>query len=276
MLCDVSKRLFCATLLLALSVFPGLALAQEHAERHYEVTWIKDMPLTFASAFFSVYGNYRYSQLTVPAQEDVPAASRLLPWDRPVAGRHSDAADKVSDWAVLLGVSPIALSAYSWAKGDASGGDFGSYLLIFAQALALQNGMNMLVRCMQLWPRPYVYAKEGRGLEAAEKAEGEAYGSFFSGHTSAAFTIAVFTGEWFSEVYPSSPYRGIVWAGSLSAAGFVGFLRIAAGKHYPTDVVAGALIGTGLSFSIIRMHKASSKKVSLYAGPDAAGVTLRF
>ena len=112
--------------------------------------------------------------------------------------------------------------------------------------------------------------------EAAEKAEGEAYGSFFSGHTSAAFTVAVFTGEWFSEVYPSSPYRGIVWAGSLSAAGFVGILRIAAGKHYPSDVIVGALVGTGISLSVIRLHRVKNERVSLIAGPNTLGMSVRF
>ena len=67
----------------------------------------------------------------------------------------------------------------------------------------------------------------------------------------------MFTGEWFSEMYPNSAYRPLVWAGTLSLAGFVGALRIAAGKHYPSDVVVGALAGTGISLAVIRLHKKS-------------------
>ena len=196
--------------------------------------------------------------------------------DRPVAGRYNETADKVSDWAVVLGITPLALAGYSWYGGDASGKDFAAYTLMFAQAIALQSGFNLLIRSTQLWPRPYIYATEGEGAEKAREARGEAYGSFFSGHTSAAFTIAVFTGEWFSEVYPASPYRGIVWASSLSAAGMVGALRIAAGKHYPSDVIVGALVGTGISLSVIHLHRVKNERVSLIAGPNTLGMSVRF
>lgn len=234
------------------------------------------MPLTFFSAFASVYGTYRYSQMDVPSEGDYIEPSQLLPWDRSVVGRYSANADKVSDWFAILGTVPVAMVGYSWLGGDAAGSDAAAYALMFAQALALQNGLNLLARSSQLWPRPYVYATDGDGAEAAKDARGEAYGSFFSGHSSAAFTVAVFTAEWFSEIYPNSPYRGIVWAGSLSAAGMVGALRIAAGKHYPTDVIVGALVGTGLSLSVIQVHKSVAHKVSLYASPNAAGVSVRF
>ena len=248
---------------------------------HYEVSWHKDMPVTFFSAFTSVFGNYRYSQMDKPESGDYRQVSELFPWDRPVAGRYDGSADKASDWAAVLGIAPLALAGATWGLGDASGADFAAYTLMFAQALALQNGVNLMVRSLEFWPRPYVYAKDGYGtgnqeaVEKAEKAEEEAYGSFFSGHASAAFTVAVFTGEWFGEVYPNSPYQGVVWAGALSAAGLVGVLRIAAGKHYPTDVVVGALVGSGISLAVIKIHKKRNNRFSLWALPGAAGVTIR-
>ena len=73
-------------------------------------------------------------------------------------------------------------------------------------------------------------------------------------------------------MYPSSPYSGLVWAGSLSLAGFVGALRIAAGKHYPTDVVAGALVGTGVSLSILGFHKKKPQNSAIVVGPGFMGV----
>ena len=253
----------------------SLAMAPS-AFAEVQLSWTVDMPLTFFAAFSSAYGSYRYGQMEVPSKEVVPGESRLLPWDRPIAGRYNENADKVSDWAAVLGAAPLGFGAWSWYRGCATGRDFATFSLMFAQALALQNGLNLLVRSMQLWPRPYIYATDGEGLEKAESAKGEAYGSFFSGHASAAFTVAVFTGEWFSEVYPNSRYKGIVWASSLSAAGLVGALRIAAGKHYPTDVIVGALVGTGVSLSVIGLHKKSGDRVSLYAGLNPAGLIARF
>ena len=247
---------------------------------HYDVSWSKDMPVTFFAAFVSAFGNYRYGQMESLESGDYRDVSDLLPWDRPVAGRYSESADRASNWAALLGVAPLALAGYSYGMGDASGAEFAGFSLMFVQALALQSGINLCARSMQFWPRPYVYAKDGYGsgnrevVERAKNARPEAYGSFFSGHTSAAFTVAVFTGEWFSEFYPQSPYRGVVWALALSAAGIEGMLRIAAGKHYPTDVVAGALVGTGVSLAVIQVHKNRNDRLSLWAYPGAAGLTI--
>ncbi len=250
-------------------------------ERHYGISLERDLTLTFFSAFASIYGNYRLGKMPVQSPSEMKDVSDLLPWDRPVAGRYNKTAGDVSTWAAALGVAPLALGAASWYRGDALGADLAAYTLMLAQALALQNGLNLVVRSMSFWPRPYMYATDGDGADAASAAEGEAYGSFFSGHASAAFTIAVFTGEWFSEFYPNSAYKSLVWATSLSLAGFVGALRIAAGKHYPTDVVVGALAGTGISLAVIKIHKKTVQigpisLAGIWAAPGSASAIFSF
>lgn len=62
----------------------------------------------------------------------------------------------------------------------------------------------------------------------------------------------------------------------FSLASFVGVLRIAAGKHYPTDVVVGALVGTGVSYGILKMHKKGCDKVTLWASPSALTLNILF
>ena len=259
---------------LCLVVLPMMLWAAE-PEPHYDISWSKDMPVTFFSAFTAVFGSYRYSQMEKPEPGDYRQVSELLPWDRPVAGRYDESVDKVSKWAAALGVAPLALAGYSYGVGDASGRDIAGFSLMFVQALALQSGINLMVRSMEFWPRPYIYAEGGAGARKAESAEAEAYGGFFSGHASAAFTVAVFTGEWFGEFYPQSPYRGVVWALALSAAGLEGVLRVAAGKHFWSDVAAGALVGTGVSLAVIQVHKKHNDRVHLWAGLGAVGLTVR-
>lgn len=254
----------------------GVAAVGQGGDMHYALSLKTDLSLTIAAVFASAYGGYRYANMEVPAADEVYTQSRLLPWDKPFAARYSESADRVSKWAAVLGATPLVVGGISWYRGDACAYDFGAYSLMFVQALALQSGVNLFVRSLELWPRPYMYGTDGEAFDKAREAEGEAYGSFFSGHASAAFTVAVFTGEWFSEVYPNSPYKGVVWASALSTAGLVGVLRIAAGKHYPTDVVVGALVGTGISLSVIQLHKKSGDKVSLYAGLNSLGFVARF
>ena len=72
-----------------------------------------------------------------------------------------------------------------------------------------------------------------------------------------------------------------MWATSLSLASLVGVLRVAAGRHYPTDVAVGALAGAGISLAVIKIHIKSVRigPVSLagvWAGPEGASLAFVF
>ena len=72
--------------------------------------------------------------------------------------------------------------------------------------------------------------------------------SFYSSHTSFAFSLAVSTGT----VASMRRYRWApaVWAAGLAGAAAVGYLRIAADQHYFTDVLAGAAAGSAVGFAV--------------------------
>jgi membrane-associated phospholipid phosphatase len=246
------------------------------ASHHYEVSVRLDVPLSLGIVMTSVLGAYQYYGMSRVSTNELKLKSELLPWDHAFAGHYSGWATTVSHYSGALAVAPLAMAGYSWYKGDADGYDFGSFTLMFVEAFALQNALNQLVRSTQLWPRPYIYAERGEGRKKADSARGEAYGSFYSGHASAAFTVAVFTGEWFSEIYPNSKYKSFVWASSLALASAVGALRVVAGKHYPTDVVVGSLVGAGVSLGILKLHEVCKKKISFWAIPGNVGAILYF
>ena len=72
-------------------------------QRHYSVSLEKDLPLTFVSAFASIYGNYRLGKMHVQDPSEMKAVSDLLPWDRPVAGRYNKTAGDVTAVNVKAG-----------------------------------------------------------------------------------------------------------------------------------------------------------------------------
>jgi membrane-associated phospholipid phosphatase len=48
----------------------------------------------------------------------------------------------------------------------------------------------------------------------------------------------------------------VVLGSSLSAATVVGLLKIHAGYHYPTDIAAGAVVGTSIGVLVPMLHRA--------------------
>ncbi|WP_175566591.1 phosphatase PAP2 family protein [Fibrobacter sp. UWB11] len=269
-------RVIIAVLCAKTLVFSAVLQEIVKPEHHYEVSVRLDVPLVLGITLTSALGVYRYYGMERISLNDLKPKSEFLPWDRPFVGHYSDWATTVSHYSGVLAVAPLALAGYSWYKGDADGHDFGAFTLMFVEAFALQNAINQIVRSSQLWPRPYVYAKRGEGSKKAESARGEAFGSFYSGHSSAAFTVAIFTGEWFSEIYPNSKYKSLVWASSLTLAGGVAALRVMAGKHYPTDVVVGALVGTGVSLGVLKLHEICKNNISFWVIPGNIGAVFYF
>jgi membrane-associated phospholipid phosphatase len=75
--------------------------------------------------------------------------------------------------------------------------------------------------------------------------------SFFSGHTSLAFAIATSAGTVAS--MRGDRLAPWIWASGLTLAGAVGYLRLAADRHWLTDVATGAAVGTAIGVAVPRL-----------------------
>lgn len=261
------------SLIIATLLFMGIAQANESERTTYRLSFEDDLSISLAALGITGLGTFLYYRMDTP--ETIKDKDKLLPWDRPQAGRYSKNADLASDFGAVLALAPFAVGGIALYNGSSNGSEFTTFTVMFAQSILIGNGINLAVRSLEVWPRPYMYAEWGEGVEQAENADAEAYGSLFSGHATTAFTVATFTDQWFRTVYPNSPYKGLVRAGAYSLATLESVLRIAAGKHYVTDVLVGALVGTGVSLGILEMHKDRNEKLSVWVGPGVAGITLR-
>jgi len=65
--------------------------------------------------------------------------------------------------------------------------------------------------------------------------------SFPSGHTMSAFTVSMVWSRFYPELAP----------GLLFCAGSIAISRIVLGMHFLSDVVVGALLGTGLAYAVV-------------------------
>lgn len=87
--------------------------------------------------------------------------------------------------------------------------------------------------------------------------QGQEVGSFPSGHATGAFAVATV----FSGVYPD--HRWVSWV-AYGTAGLIGLSRISLARHFPTDVIAGALLGNSVGRMVLaRRGETAPKRSSL-------------
>jgi len=129
--------------------------------------------------------------------------------------------------------------------GDGLGGEMLLVLESSALSLAVTQGTKYLFRRERPW------------AHAGEVPEGERMGSrdstlsFASGHSSLSFSMAVTFGSLAS--LRGDDGKEWVWATGLTMAAATGYLRIAADRHYLTDVLAGAAIGAAVGWTVPRL-----------------------
>ena len=104
---------------------------------------------------------------------------------------------------------------------------------------------------LSLRNRPYVY---NTNLSIEKRMEGDNNLSFFSGHTTAVSSLCFSTAFAYNTYQANSKAKPYILVGAFTLPAIQGLLRIKAGKHYPTDVITGYLVGLGTSFLMHKLH----------------------
>jgi len=150
--------------------------------------------------------------------------------------------------AVMLGVN--AASARDAGAAVQGAED----LLLVTEAVAFASALNQATKFLVGRERPFVHV-----LAVEDKARtnnpADNNVSFFSGHTTLAFAAAV-SGATVATLrgYDTAPYLWVI--GGLMALG-TGYLRIAADRHYLSDVLVGATVGALAGWAVPWLHRAS-------------------
>lgn len=180
---------------------------------------------------------------------------------------------RVADMASSIigyGLLPVAALGLDLIANAGEGGfrRWAVDLMMIAEASATAAGLTSLAKFTVGRARPYT---QDRPAGAAGTPEDNL--SFFSGHTSFAFAVAVSAAT--IATMRHSRWAPVVWTVGLALAAATGYLRIAADKHYFSDVLTGAAIGSAVGFAVPWLHKKSwGKKLPGLAGgrfPEGGG-----
>jgi membrane-associated phospholipid phosphatase len=172
-------------------------------------------------------------------------------------------AKTVSD-VLVLGV-PAAVALYDGlavGSGRAALPD----LLLIGEAVALSGLLAQTVKFVAARQRPYA-------LYGTLPSEGvDDHLSFYSAHTTIAFS-AVAAGGMLAQLRgdPAWPW---VYGVGFTAAAATGYFRMAADKHWLTDVLVGAATGTAVGLAVPWLHRNRSTAPAVRLSVAPHGIVL--
>lgn len=147
---------------------------------------------------------------------------------------------------------------------------------IYLEGLMISHGSMFMAKTFIHRNRPYVYNTD---LSINARTNSSANKSFFSGNATTVFYNGTFIAKTFSDIFPDSKYKSLIWAGTMGLAVTSGVFSVFSGMHFPTDVLTGAAIGVLCGYFIPEMHK-KEQKISIYPvsfeNSTAIGLTYRF
>jgi hypothetical protein len=193
--------------------------------------------------------------------------SRLLAIDRGTVNAKHD-----SNWAVVSDVAYGASFGFAALDPVLSGVRYGVEAgivdaFIYGETIAITWSVTNLAKFAFRRPRPSAYQEQQRLYDQAPNKDDvpsitdtNSAMSFFSGHASnTAAVAATATYLAFSrEPRTARPWVTLGVGAAVTAVASVG--RVKAGKHFPTDVIAGAMVGIGIGVLVPHVHRGEAAK----------------
>jgi membrane-associated phospholipid phosphatase len=231
-----SRMVAAAAVAVALLAAATPARAEDDGALRYDLRY--DLPILIGGiGFWTVTevfaGSLRPAECRWCAHNSLDDSVKdALVWDKITrATRLSDTTAFVL--SPLNAIGTVAVLALRDGRGD----NYAVDAMIVLESAAITSDITQIVK----W------------IAARERPAQQDNMSFFSGHTSVAFSLAVSGGM----VATLRGYRGdkIVWGIGLAGATTTAYLRIAGDKHYFTDVLTGALVGSAVGVLVPYLHR---------------------
>ena len=214
-----------------------------------------DIPLTVVGAGLSGYGFYLISEKDGTSEAKVLSLDQddINSFDRSAADQFSASANKTSDY-FMYGALPIPFLV-SLIDNDMRK-DFFKISFLFLEAMSITGtAYGMTAGNIDRY-RPLVY---NPNAPMKERKRGYAKSSFIGGHPSVTATAGFFIAKVYSDYHPESNFKYILYGLAATATAGNAILRYKAGKHFPSDLIAGVALGTLTGILVPHFHKKERK-----------------
>jgi membrane-associated phospholipid phosphatase len=211
----------------------------------YSLSWGRDLVL--GGGAIGAFAAGRFAENRTRSDSPDPFGWFDDRWIRP----QNDSLDRLGDALMVaeLAALPFLMDRFDVRSAATIG-------VMYAETFALAAGLKDTLKSTIARPRPH-----------SEEGDGESF-SFPSGHATILFATAAFSAGVYSRGDSDPGAKRIMAASVFAFAGAASCIRVAAGVHYPTDVLAGAALGTLIGFAVPWFHEVLPPRVSASVGPD--------
>ena len=203
-------------------------------------------------------------------EEGVTALDRasVRRFDRGAIGNYSASAQTISD-VMLFTCIALPVTTFITQKGKI---ETKTVPIMVFEAYSINGGITNSMKALFKRHRPYTY---NANLTIQQRVNRSARESFPSGHVSNTAVASFLTARIFTDLYPDTKLKPLIWGTAAAIPAVTGYLRYKAGRHFPTDIIAGYAIGATIGYLVPGFHK--SKNMSLTVSPNGAtGVVIVF
>jgi hypothetical protein len=238
----------------------------------YQYDWKTESALVLSSLLSFGLPDYFFPISTNLTLQEIQSLNRnnINAFDRPITYNFSQKADDYS-YYILYGLL-VTPGLYVF-NGEIQS-DIVKIGIMYVENVMLAGSLPSWTKESVKRIRPFVY---NENAPINTKFDSDSRRSFFSGHTTLAFSSAVFLTKVYSDYFPDSKYTKYIAASSLLAATTVGALRITAGKHFYSDVITGALVGSFCGYLVPELHRITkNNNLSINIGSQSLNLSYKF
>ena len=161
----------------------------------------------------------------------------------------------MEDWSNVLLYGSLGLGLATAVTGGWKRQP-GSRVVLYFEALAIIGAITEITKYAVRRPRPYTYTE---GIDEVDDTL-----SFFSGHTSFAACASFTSARAIDLTFDlTTPGRVALYSTAAIATSTVATLRVTGGKHFPSDVVVGAFVGTAVGLLVPELHRSERFRVGV-------------
>jgi membrane-associated phospholipid phosphatase len=242
---------------------PESAVKQPTRRSVYSINAGVDVPITAIGAGWSIFAFTKiYSKGSSDSMDIISLHESDVPgFDRWAIQPYDEGLDKFSYYPFYAAI-PLPL-IYSLSDNSIRK-DFFKVSFLYLEAMSITGLFGTGGTYFVDRYRPYAYTAE----TPMEKRVGEnAKNSFYAGHVEIIAVSTFFIAKVHNDYHPGSESNWMYFAAASGATLGMSYLRLAAGMHFPSDIILGMTTGILAGVLVPQFHKNKEKKNSLSVLP---------